>query len=69
MSEPRQDDLVLHDLLSLVIPEGEMPTIERVTRWTNREKGEAEAWAGKAYLRASDNHVRVPDRPSFLRSA
>lgn len=41
-------------------------TPETLKTWTPLMIAEAEEWAGRTHLRASDNIVRVPPRPDFL---
>lgn len=37
-----------------------------ISRWNDEQRADANKWASKYYLRASDNLVRVPERPAFL---
>lgn len=60
-----RDDSVLVDILSLV---DVTVTEEEVSTWTDLQCLLAENWASKYYLRASDNLVKVPNRPKFLDS-
>lgn len=53
----------LRDLLSLV---GVDVDHNAISRWTVEQMCEANKWATKSYLKASDNNVRVPKRPKFL---
>ena len=54
---------VLHNLLLLV--GFEVPELELRKR-TPRERAHAELYALRAHLRASDNPVRIPPRPTWL---
>lgn len=59
----RAEHSILHDLLLLVcyvVPK------KVIKAWTPEQRKLAETWAAKTHLRASDNPVRVPPRPSFL---
>jgi hypothetical protein len=51
------------ELLSLV--DVEIPG-ELIDAWSQEQIMEAGDWATRSYLRASDNNVRVPERPNFL---
>ena len=57
------DSEILSDLLILV---GVDVPVAIVTRWTKKQREEAEKWAAKTHLKASDNNVRVPPKPLFL---
>lgn len=59
-----RDDSVLVDILSLV---GVEVTEEIVSTWTDSQCNEAENWACKLALKASDHsYIRVPKKPTFL---
>lgn len=58
--EPR----LLRDILLLASVD--VP-LEDIRQWTPEESAAAEAWASKSYIRASDNPVRVPPKPDFLK--
>ncbi|MBW2142628.1 MAG: hypothetical protein JRG97_16505 [Deltaproteobacteria bacterium] len=55
----------VRDILALVMDEG--PEIEEIQGWTVRQAQEALEWAGALHMYASDNIVRVPDKPDFLK--
>lgn len=60
------DPGIVRDLLLLVdidIPEPIIAT------WTPQEQYAAQRYAARAYLRASDNPVRVPPEPEFITAA
>ncbi len=60
-----RDDSVLVDILSLV---SVTVTEEIVSTWTDSQCEEAEDWACKLALKASDNlYIRVPKQPEFLK--
>lgn len=64
LAEAIRDDLVVHDTLTLAdvwVP------MEVIKQWSIVQVLEATYWAGKEYLKASDNNVRVPSMPEFLR--
>jgi hypothetical protein len=63
MAKWKRDDMATRDLLLIV---GIDASRETIAQWSDRQVKAAEAWAGSAHLRASDNYVRVPNRPSFL---
>lgn len=50
------------DLLILV---SYQVTLKEIRSWSPERRARIETWAGACYLRASDNHVRVPSRPRF----
>lgn len=54
----------LQDLLLLV--DVDVP-IGGIVGWTDDQMRAAEKWAGRVHLSASDNPVRVPPMPEFLR--
>jgi hypothetical protein len=54
---------VLRDMLLLVCYEVPQAVIDG---WSNEWCWQAEKWAGRTHLRASDNYVRVPPLPTFL---
>lgn len=54
---------VLQDILSLV--DREVP-VEALRTWTPEQREQAEKWAAKLHLRASDNPVRVPPEPEHV---
>jgi hypothetical protein len=54
---------VTRDLLMLV---GLEVPLTHILRWTAKQREQAEEWASKSHLRASDNIVRVPVKPAFL---
>ena len=56
-------DQVLSDLLLLV---GETVPVERMRKWSQKDREEVARWAGLVHLQASDNDVDVPERPAFL---
>lgn len=58
-----RDDAILSDILSLVNLE---ISPEAISTWTEQQCQEAENWACKVYLKASDNQVKVPRKPQFL---
>jgi hypothetical protein len=59
MSDPRiTRDLLL--LIPIVVPRSE------IRRWMPTQVAEAEKWAARVHLRASDNIVRVPPKSKFL---
>ena len=59
-----RDDSVLVDILSLV---SVVVTEEIVSTWTDEQCEQAETWACKLHLKASDNkYIRVPKKPEFL---
>ncbi len=41
-------------------------SLREILSWTDEQREQAETWAAKVHLRASDNIVRVPTRPRFL---
>lgn len=54
-----------HDLLLLThLHEVPLPVIES---WSQRQLNQAERWAGLTHLGASDNPVKVPPMPDFLK--
>lgn len=53
----------MRDLLSLVECS---PSLKAIKAWTPEQTELARNWAAKVHLRASDNIVRVPSRPTFL---
>lgn len=57
--EPEQ----LRDLLSLV---GWTAELVVIAGWPMLKRVEAEVYAARSYLRASDNIVRVPPRPRWM---
>lgn len=42
-------------------------TPEIVADWTDEQVQQAEEWAGAVHFRTSDNAIRVPPMPVFLR--
>jgi hypothetical protein len=59
-----RDNSVLVDILSLV---SVVVTEEVVSTWTDVQYDQAETWACKLHLKASDNkYIRVPKKPVFL---
>lgn len=54
---------ILSDLLGVVDIQ---VTPEIVMKWTTKQREKAEKWAARSHLRASDNDIFVPKRPSFL---
>lgn len=42
---------------------------ETVATWSDEQHQEAQQWAVKTHLRASDNRVRVPEKPAFVEEA
>jgi hypothetical protein len=57
------DPAVLSDILGLV---GVHLSPSRCAELTAGQQEEAEKWAAKSYLKASDNNVRVPKKPEWL---
>lgn len=55
----------LRDMLALVL--AKPPSVECIKRWKPDAFLEAEHWAAKTHLRASDNPVVVPPKPVFLK--
>jgi hypothetical protein len=53
----------VRDLLLLV---GETVPLERVYKWSWKDRQEVTEWACAVHLSASDNDVDVPERPTFL---
>ena len=53
----------VHYILMLVDCDLDMKTI---LEWTPKQLAEAEKWAKKSYLKASDSNVRVPVRPAHV---
>jgi hypothetical protein len=56
---------VLASLLALV--DVDVPRV-KILGWTRQQRERAFAWAGAAHLSASDNPVRVPPKPKFLKA-
>ena len=56
---------ILRDILLLASVD--VP-LSHIREWTPEESALAEEWANKSYLRASDNPVRVPPKPEFLKA-
>lgn len=57
-----KDVLIAMDILALV---GHKVTKSEVRIWTNERYDKIVDWASKVYLDASDNPVRVPEKPTF----
>jgi hypothetical protein len=66
MTAIERDNSATVDLLSLV---GVEVFEEDVALWTDEQVREAENWASALYLRASDNVLDVPPKPTWLDSA
>lgn len=49
----------------LLVRSYEVP-LERISTWSDLERAQVCAWAGAMHLRASDNIVRVPDKPALI---
>lgn len=60
---PIPDAEVLVDVLGLI---DETIPLEIVASWSESERDEVFKWASAIYLRASDNHVRIPKTPSVI---
>lgn len=56
-------DQLLTDLLLRVC---EPVPVERMRKWSQKDREEVARWAGLVHLQASDNDVDVPERPAFL---
>jgi hypothetical protein len=54
---------VLRDILELV---GWTASVEAIAAWPMLRRVEAEVYAARVHLRASDNPVRVPPRPKWM---
>ena len=54
---------VLRDLLALI---GYSASLRTIARWPVAKRVEAEVYAVRVHLRASDNPVRVPPRPAWM---
>lgn len=52
------------DLL-LLVRSYEVP-LSKIETWTDVERAQICAWAGAIHLRASDNIVRVPEKPALI---
>jgi len=61
----KRSNLELRDILSLVM--NYVPSLNKINSWTDDQAYQAEDWASCVHLRASDNIIRVPKRPSFLK--
>lgn len=61
----KRNNRILYDLLTLVIEHSVSHYVVR--SWSDKAAYEAETWAAKLHLRASDNILRVPPVPDFLR--
>jgi len=64
MSDPYENLHIIADMLGLV---GIDVEASDVAQWTKVQQEQAEKYAAKAHLRASDNNVRVPTMPAFLK--
>jgi hypothetical protein len=53
------------DSLSLI---GKRLTFSVWKKWTPKQRAEAVDYAGACHFRASDNHVRVPDEPRWVKA-
>ena len=63
----RQENEELQTLATmLMLALDKVVTLGAMRKWTPEQRAEAEKWAGLSYLRASDNNVKVPPKPSFL---
>lgn len=47
--------------------EGEVPSVNEITTWTEEQREKTAQWAGAVHLRASDNNVDIPDKPDILK--
>jgi hypothetical protein len=56
---------VLRDLLSLVLQQ--VPSLEMIESWDPKTRWEAEEWATREHLAASDNPVKRISKPSCLK--
>lgn len=55
------------DILFEILQLADVPaTLEMIEGWDINQRNEAQRWAGKYILSASDNACRVPPRPAFL---
>lgn len=61
----KRNNRILYDLLTLVIEHSVSHYVVR--SWSDKAAYEAENWAVRMHLRASDNIVSVPPVPDFLR--
>lgn len=59
-------DEVLLDVLALA---GVMLLPEHIAAWAGMERHVAYDWAARVHLHASDNRVKVRDKPSFVQAA
>jgi hypothetical protein len=57
------DEETLSDILALV---GYDASPEEIHEWPLDRRVEAEVWAARVHLRASDNPIRVPPRPEWM---
>lgn len=57
----------LHSLADLLLLVGVKVDASDVAEWTVHQQNLASDWAAKTHLRASDNPVRVPPMPEFLK--
>lgn len=64
MSAREKDMRVTRDLLLLA---GIKVPLVDMREWSGWQFSQAEEWAAKVYSRASDNPVRVPAKPGFLK--
>jgi len=59
----RKELEIICDVLGLV---GVNKSWVELSKYSYKQIKQAENWAAKSYLQASDNNVRVPKRPRFL---
>jgi len=57
-----------HDVLSLVVPEAELPPRSYIGRWTPLDVQVVYDWAMREYLIASDNRIQRRSKPFALGS-
>jgi len=55
---------VVHDLLGLVMDTP--PPLQTVQSWTPQQRLDAEEWAAREHLAASDMPIRRVPRPEFI---
>lgn len=58
--------MIAGDLQYLLGVVGLEPSFETLSAWSTEQRNAAARWAVATHLRASDNDVDVPARPSFL---
>lgn len=67
-SSYRDDPKNTEQLLRLVLPEAQLPTLEEISEWPFSWRKECEEWASACIDARDDDTVKIPPRPSFLPS-